>query len=362
MANEALSALTATTALVSTDLLYAVDGANSRKITWANVIASISGLAASDVSTGSFANARISENSVTQHEAALTITESQISDLGGYVDTSGVPVLNDFARFTDANTIEGRSYAEVRADLSLEVGTDVQAYSAVLDATTASFTTADETKLDGIESGATADQSDAEIETAINNQLTGTVVGTTDTQTLTGKTINGDSNTLSNLDLGNEVDWAAIGDVTDRTAFASGDKILIFEAGVGMRKVDYDDLPGAGGGLSNIVEDTTPELGGDLDGKGLKIENYINEVVTSVTGTLTTTAHSGNIIKTSGNITVPTTAGFTCVIIAGGAHTVTFNATTSAAMATGDVMTVVVESATVIHAVLTAAADKVTFS
>lgn len=131
---------------------------------------------------------------------------------GGGVDTTGTPIANDFARFTDADTLEGRSAAEVRADLSLEVGTDVlaqqtvgiaddnlvevdgtpnaneyarftangiegrteaelktdlnleigtdvQAHSAVLDATTASFTTADETKLDGIE--ASADVTDA---------------------------------------------------------------------------------------------------------------------------------------------------------------------------------------------------------
>ena len=51
----------------------------------------------------------------------------------GTVDTSGTPVANDFARFTDADTIEGRSYAEVAADLSLEIGTDVQAYDAQLD-------------------------------------------------------------------------------------------------------------------------------------------------------------------------------------------------------------------------------------
>lgn len=48
-----------------------------------------------------------------------------------------------------------------------DIGSTVQAYSSVLAATTASFTTADETKLDGIEAGATADQTAAEILTAI---------------------------------------------------------------------------------------------------------------------------------------------------------------------------------------------------
>lgn len=37
--------------------------------------------ATSDITSGTFDNARISESSVTQHQAALTITESQISDL-----------------------------------------------------------------------------------------------------------------------------------------------------------------------------------------------------------------------------------------------------------------------------------------
>lgn len=71
------------------------------------------------------------------------------------------------------------------------------------------------------------------------------------TATLTNKTIDGDNNTLSNLDIGNEVDWASANDVADRAAFASGDKLLIYEAGVGFRKIDYDDLPsgGSGGGL-----------------------------------------------------------------------------------------------------------------
>jgi len=46
------------------------------------------------------------------------------SSTGG-VTTSGTPIANDFARFTDATTIEGRSYSEVRTDLNIEDGADV---------------------------------------------------------------------------------------------------------------------------------------------------------------------------------------------------------------------------------------------
>ena len=45
----------------------------------------------------------------------------------GGVDTGGTPVANDIARFTDADTIEGRSYSEFKADLDLEIGTDILA-------------------------------------------------------------------------------------------------------------------------------------------------------------------------------------------------------------------------------------------
>jgi len=47
--------------------------------------ARIPSLAASKITSGTFANARISEGSVTQHQSALSITESQISDLQSYL-------------------------------------------------------------------------------------------------------------------------------------------------------------------------------------------------------------------------------------------------------------------------------------
>lgn len=49
------------------------------------------------------------------------------------------------------NLSDVASAATARQNLGLEIGVDVQAYSSVLAATTASFTTADETKLDGVE-------------------------------------------------------------------------------------------------------------------------------------------------------------------------------------------------------------------
>lgn len=51
----------------------------------------------------------------------------------GTVDTSGSPVDNDVAVFTDSDTIEGLSESEFKTRFNLEIGVDVQAYSANMD-------------------------------------------------------------------------------------------------------------------------------------------------------------------------------------------------------------------------------------
>jgi hypothetical protein len=179
--------------LASGEVLY-YDGSE-----WIN-----SGLSFSDIS-GVLADSQVAESNVTQHEAALSITESQISDLGTTIlENSDIGVnvqaysanldsINQdlstsddvtFNNITVTGTVDGRDIATDGTKLdTIEtnakddqnasevpftnttsglIATDVQD---AIDEVEGRLDTA-ETKLSGIETGATGDQTASEIKTA----------------------------------------------------------------------------------------------------------------------------------------------------------------------------------------------------
>lgn len=203
-----------------------------------------------------------------------------------------------------------------KALVNLEPGTDVQAHSANLDdwaseapsdyLTTAAAASAyqpldsDLTTIAALapsnddfvqrKSGAWANRTVAQVKSDLG--LSGTNSGD-QTITLTGDVTGSGSGSfaatiasgaVSNAKMANAAAWtlkmrnagssgaladAALSDLTEEVAPAAGDFLLGFLSTGEIRKFDLDNLPGGGGGgIGSLVEDTSPQLGGNLDLNG----------------------------------------------------------------------------------------------
>lgn len=104
------------------------------------------------------------------------------------------------------------------------------------------------------------------------------------------------------------------GDVVLGTMTLDGDQTI--GAGQDNYVLTYDNATGkisleaaAGGGLANVVEDTTPQLGGDLDAQGNKIQNPVLEDYAETIHTIGSN-DSPTITISNGNVqTVTITSG-----------------------------------------------------
>lgn len=134
----------------------------------------------------------------------------------GTVDTSGTPVANDYARFTDADTIEGRDYGEVRGDLGLVIGTNVQAWDTELD-DIAALSDADSNFIVGSAGGWVA-ESGATVRTSLGLTI-GSDVQAYDAQLAD---IAGLAVTDSNFIVGDGANWVAETGATVRTSLGLG--------------------------------------------------------------------------------------------------------------------------------------------
>ncbi len=142
------------------------------------------------------------------------------------------------------------------------------------------------------------------------------------------------------------------------TIIALPNNVVRVEGETAEARTLLNDLDANGNEIQNVVL-TGASLGDGFDANGQAITANLAGVVTSVSGALTN-AHLGRLIVTSGDITVPATEGFHCLVKAGGAHTVTFNSTVSAPMTSGDVYSIFVQSTAVI--IMTPGATPVAFS
>lgn len=90
----------------------------------------VTGIGSGTISTAAVTNG--STSLVTGDQVYDFVIGLGYSTTTGTVDTANSPGTGEFAKFTDGNTIEGRTASELKADLNLEIGTDIQAYDADL--------------------------------------------------------------------------------------------------------------------------------------------------------------------------------------------------------------------------------------
>lgn len=123
---------------VEADSIVNQDLTTDATVTFAVVLADLTGSTAptSIITSGTFADALIAASNVTQHEAALTVTESQISDLGTYLAAADIDTLAELnaivgdatlidtgdSRLSDARTPTAHTHTE--SDIS-DLGTTV---------------------------------------------------------------------------------------------------------------------------------------------------------------------------------------------------------------------------------------------
>ena len=164
----------------------------------------------------------------------------------GNITVSGTVDGRDVA--TDGTKLDGIESGATADQTAAEIRTLVES------ATDSNvFTDADHTKLDGIEANATADQTDAEIRAAVEAATDSNVFTDADHSKLDGIEAGADVTDTANVTAAGALMDSEVTNLAQVKAFDSADYATAAQGTT------------ADSALQNVVEDTTPQLGGNLD-------------------------------------------------------------------------------------------------
>jgi len=218
---------------------------------------------------GATDNTNETKLAITDPTADRTIT---LPDTTGTVVTTGDTGTVTSTMITDGTIVN----ADINASAAI-AGSKLQAASG---SNAGSMSASDKSKLDAIESSATGDQTNAEIRAAVEAASDSNVFTDADHSKLNAIEANADVTDATNVDAAGAVmnsDLDAKGEILvgdgsgDPTALPVGTNGYILTAdsteatGVKWAANAGGGGGGGGSGISNVVEDTTPQLGGNLD-------------------------------------------------------------------------------------------------
>lgn len=268
MADQNITDLTALSAdSASGDLFETVDvsdtthdaAGTSKKVTRNEIVgATLAGYdsktAPSGTVVGTSDSQTLTNKTINTASNNITVVEADISDLGSYITASSTDTLTNKTLTTPIISSISNT-----GTVTLPTATDTLVGRATTDTLTNKTINTASNTITIVE----ADISDL-----------GSYITASSTDTLTNKTFdaNGTGNSISNIDVadlstgtdGELITWDSSGNPTTVAAGTSGHVLTSNGAGA----APTFQAGGGGGGLSDIVDDTTPQLGGQLDVNG----------------------------------------------------------------------------------------------
>lgn len=239
---------------------------------------------------------------------------------------SGAPAASDLVQGEPAlDLTNNRLYSENGSGSVVEIGTNPTSLS--INGTAITSTAAELNILDGVTAtaaelnildGVTSTAAELNILDGVTstageiNLLDGSTAGTVvnskaviygSSGEVKGTTFQTATNTSGNLLIGNGTAFAstAVGDLSEISTVASDDVLLAIDtSGGGLKKITRSTLVSGlatSTGISNIVEDTTPQLGGSLDVNGQDIVSVSN-------GNITITPNGTGLVRLDGNVDI----------------------------------------------------------